>query len=105
MPRRLLLPTLCIASTICLAATADAGQAARAATVARPAAPAADPGYLAPPIREEPTPVITSLKGVGTANAVAEARMTPQILKEFCSERAQSYQSTAQCMGPFANNP
>jgi hypothetical protein len=80
----------------------SSGQASRAAAIAKPAAPA-DPGYLAAPIREEPSPTITSLKGAGTANAVAEARMTPQILKEFCSERAQYYQSTAQCMGQFAN--
>ena len=110
MPRRLLLPTLCIASTLCLGATVHAqtpprpssGQAARPATI-RPAAPAADLGWLSAPIREEPSPAITSLKGAGTANAVAEARMTQQALTEFCSANAQYYKSTAHCVGQFAN--
>jgi hypothetical protein len=111
MSRRPLLATLCIASTLCLVATASAqtaprpgsGQAARPATIAKPAAPAANLGSLAPAIREEPSPTITSLKGVGTANAVAEARMTQQTLKEFCAANAQSYKDTAHCVGQFAN--
>jgi len=58
---------------------------------------------LSAPIREEPSPAITSLKGAGTANAVAEARMTQQALTEFCSANAQYYKSTAHCVGQFAN--
>jgi hypothetical protein len=85
-----------------LVAPAYAQTASRPAAIAKPAA-RAELGYLAAPIREEPSPAITSLKGVGTVNAVAEARMTPPILKEFCSERAQYYQTTAQCVGQFAN--
>jgi hypothetical protein len=103
MPRRLLLPTLCIASTLCLVASAHAQTAPRPATIAKPATPARDLGWLAAAIRDEPSPAITSIKGVGTASAVAEARMTPQVLKEFCSEKAQYYQSTAQCVGQFSN--
>jgi hypothetical protein len=103
MSRRLSLATFCIACTLCLVATANAQTAARPATIAKPAVPAADLGSLAAAIREEPSPAITSLKGVGTANAVAEARMTPQILKEFCSTNSQYYKSMAQCAGQFEN--
>ena len=111
MLRRFLLPTLCIACTLCLVAAAHAqtalrlssGQAARPATIAKPAAPAEDLGWLDAPIREEPTPPITSLKGVGTANAVAEARMTQKALTEFCSANAQYYKSMADCVAQFAN--
>jgi hypothetical protein len=111
MFRRLLIPTLFIALTFCLATTVSAqtaprpslGQAARPAQIAKPATPAADLGSLAAPIREEPSPTITSLKGAGTANAVADARMTPQVLKEFCSANAQYYKSTAHCVGQFGN--
>jgi hypothetical protein len=81
----------------------SSGQAARPATVGKPAAPA-DLGYLAAPIREEPSPAITSLKGVGTANAVAEARMTQQVLSEFCSANAQHYTSRAHCVETVGGN-
>jgi hypothetical protein len=103
MLRRTLLAILSIASTLCLVATVHAQTAARPATIAKPAAPAADLGVLAPAIREEPSPAITSLKDAGTAHALAEARMTQQTLKEFCSANAQQYASTAQCVGQFAN--
>jgi hypothetical protein len=103
MFRRLLFPTLFIALTLCLVVTVHAQTAARPAQIAKPAAPAANLGSLAPAIREEPSPAITSLKGVGTANAVAEARMTQQILAEFCAANTQYYKSTAQCVGQFAN--
>jgi hypothetical protein len=89
-------------ATVISAAEASAQTTPRAATIARPA-PAADLGSLAAPIREEPSPAITSLKGVGTANAVAEGRVTQQVLKEFCSANAQYYKSAADCVGQFAN--
>lgn len=98
MPRRLLFAPLCIASTLCLVATADARQAPRPATIAKPAAAAPDLGWLAAPLREDPSPAITSIKGVGTANAVAEARMTQKVLTEFCSANGQFYESTAKCV-------
>jgi hypothetical protein len=104
MPRRLLLASFFIASTLCLPATVDARQAARPATIAKPAAPTLDLGWLSAPIREEPSPAITSLKGVGTANAVAEARLTPQILTEFCSSHAQHYASRAHCVETVGGN-
>jgi hypothetical protein len=103
MSRRALVASLCIASTLGLVATVNAQTAARPATIAKPAAPAANLGSLAPAVREEPSPTITSLKGVGTTNAVAEARMTQQTLKEFCSANAQQYASAAQCAGQFGN--
>src|SRR5262245_12639768 len=102
MLRRTLLPTFFIACTICLVA-ASAQTPARPATIAKPAAPAPDLGWLAAPIREEPSPAITSLKGAGTANAVAEARMTQKTLADFCSANAQYYKNTAHCVGQFAN--
>ena len=39
-----------------------------------------------------------SIKGVGTANAMAEARLSPQELAEFCTENAHHYQSAAACL-------
>src|SRR5688500_3671536 len=103
MSRRPQLLTLCIACTLSLVAAAHAQTAARPATIAKPAAAAADLGWLAAPIREEPSPALTSLKGVGTANAVAEARMTQKVLAEFCSANAQYYKSLADCVAQFAN--
>jgi hypothetical protein len=61
---------------------------------AKPAPPA---GVLAPGVREEPSPTIVSIKGAGTANAVAEALMTAQTLKEHCQENARPYPSGAAC--------
>ena len=98
---RTFLPTLCIAFTLSLLTTAHAQTSARPATVAKSAAPAADLGSLAAPIREEPTPAITSLKGVGTANAVAEARITQKVLTEFCAANAQHYKSVKHCADTF----
>jgi hypothetical protein len=94
---------LSLACTLCVVATAGGQTAARPAQIAKPAAPARDLGRLAAPIREEPSPAITSLKGAGTATAVAEARMTPQVLKEFCSANSQYYASTAACVSQFGN--
>jgi hypothetical protein len=116
MMLRFLLPTLGIACSLSLAAPVHAqtaqssGQAARPATIAKPAAPAAparDLGWLGAPLREDPSPAITSLKGVGSANAMAEARMTQKVLSEFCSANGQFYKSEAHCVatkqGQFAN--
>jgi hypothetical protein len=101
------LAVLSIACTLGLVATVHAQTAARPATIAKPAAPAADLGWLAAPLREDPSPAITALKGVGTTNAVAEARMTQQILTEFCSAHGQFYNSLKHCVatkqGQFAN--
>src|SRR5688572_16010637 len=103
MLRRCLLPILGLACSLSLVATMHAQTAARPAQIAKPAAPARDHGWLSSPLREEPSPAITSLKGAGTANAVAEARMTQKVLTEFCSANAQYYKSTAHCVGQFAN--
>jgi len=61
-----------------------------------PAAPQA--GWLANPLHEEPSPAIVSIKGVGTANATAEARMKQQDLATYCKENAQQYASAAACL-------
>src|SRR5688572_25925767 len=103
MLRRCLLPILGLACSLSLVATMHAQTAARPAQIAKPAAPARDLGWLSSPLREEPSPAITSLKGAGTANAVAEARMTQKVLAEFCSANAQYYKSLADCVAQFAN--
>ena len=74
---------------------------AHAGAQAKPAAPA---GWLAPGVREEPAPTIVSLKGAGTANAVAEARMTAQALKDHCQENASQYPSAAACLKQMQTN-
>jgi hypothetical protein len=88
---------------MCLVASVHAQTAARPATIAKPAAPSVDLGSLAAPIREEPTPSITSITGVGTANAVAEARVTQKVLTEFCSANKQYYSSLKHCADTFGN--
>ena len=105
MSRRLLLAVLFLACTFCVVTIANAQTAARPATIAKPAAPAADLGSLAAPIREEPSPTISSLKGVGTANAVAEARMTQQVLKEFCSANASTTRARRSVWGSSRTRP
>jgi hypothetical protein len=94
MSRHVLLPVLIVALMLA-AVDASAQTAARPAAAAKPAA---DLGWLSAPIREEPSPAITSLKGVGSASAVAEARMTPKVLSEFCTENARHYPSAAACL-------
>lgn len=77
---------------------AAAGLGAQTRSQRAPAQPAAEAAWLGSPIREEPSPTVTALRGVGTANAMAEARMTQQELATFCKEHAQSYQSAAACL-------
>jgi hypothetical protein len=107
MLRRPLLPILSFAFLLGLVPTLHAQTAARPAQVAKPAAPAKDLGWLGAPDHSDPSPVITALKGVGTANAVAEARMTQQVLAEFCSANGQYYKSMKDCVstkqGQFGN--
>ena len=79
----------------------------RPATIAKPAAPARDLGWLAAPIREEPSPAITSLKGVGTANAMAEARMTAEgpdgVLLGERASTTRAWRHCVQKQSEFAN--
>ena len=97
MYRRLLLAALaCV--TVISAADVNAQTTPRAATVTKPAVPASDLGWLGAPDREDPSPAITSLKGVGTSNAVAEARMTQKVLTEYCAQKAQLYPSAPACV-------
>jgi hypothetical protein len=70
---------------------ADLAAQARAAT-------GAPTGWLASPIREEPSPALTSLSGVGTANAAAEARMTPQGLTDHCQAQAHLHPTATACL-------
>ena len=89
---------LVVVAFVFLTAVADAqtrGQRAPAPT-AKPAP--APTGWLGSPVREDPSPAIVSLRGVGTANAMAEARMTQQVLTEYCGENAQAYPSAAACL-------
>jgi hypothetical protein len=86
-----------------LVVSVHAQTGARPATIAKPAASAVDLGSLAAPIREEPSPAITSIKGAGTANAVAEARMTQNVLTEFCAANKQYYSSVKHCFDTFGN--
>jgi hypothetical protein len=81
-----------------LASAADAQARGQrpSAPVAKPAA--APAAWLANPIREEPSPAIVSLKGAGTANANAEARMTQQAINDHCVANAQHYPSAAACL-------
>jgi hypothetical protein len=104
MSRQLLLAALFTASALCLVATVQAQTAARPAAPAKPAAPATDLGWLAAPLREHPSPAITSLKGVGTANAVAEARLTQKVLTEFCAANGQYYKNLAHCIETQGGN-
>ena len=60
--------------------------------------PQAQPAILASAIREEPSPVITTIKGVGSANAVAEARMNATVLGDHCAAHATVYPSRAACL-------
>jgi hypothetical protein len=96
MRHRPIVVSLCVASLFSLAGGVDAQTARpRAATTAKPAQEA---GWLANPIREHPSPDIVSLKGAGTANAVAEARMAPKAIEAHCSENARVYTNAAACM-------
>ena len=81
-----------------LASAADAQARGQrpSAPVAKPAA--APAAWLANPIREEPSPAIVSLKGAGTANANAEARMTQQAINDHCVANPQHYPSAAACL-------
>ena len=86
MSCRFLIRVLGVASVFLLPAAASA-QAGVAQT-----------GWLSSADHEEPSPVITSLKGVGTASATAEARMMPKDLNAYCSEHAQYYTNAAACL-------
>jgi hypothetical protein len=61
-------------------------------------------GWLASAIREEPSPNIVSIKGVGTANAMAEARFTTQDFTAHCKENAQHHPSAAACLKHMQTN-
>jgi hypothetical protein len=95
MYRRPLLAGFSITCLLALVHDVSAQTAGRAATAAKPAAA---PGWLGSPIREEPSLTIVSIRGVGTANAMAEARLSPQELAAFCKENAHLYQSAAACL-------
>ncbi|HLG54868.1 MAG TPA: hypothetical protein VI485_06030 [Vicinamibacterales bacterium] len=94
MRRRPSLAVLCFTGLLAVAYDVDAQTTGRAATAAKPAAPS----WLGSPIREEPSPTIVSIRGVGTANAMAEARLSPQELASFCKENAHLYQGAAACV-------
>jgi len=87
MRYRLLTRILGVASVVLLPAAASAQ-----------AAGISQAGWLSNADHEEPSPVITSLKGAGTATATAEARMMPKDLNGYCSEHAQHYTNAAACL-------
>jgi len=87
MQRRFLIRVIGVASIFLLPAAASAQAAGLSQT-----------GWLSNADHEEPSPVITSLKGAGTANASAEARMMPKDLNAYCSDHEQYYTSAAACL-------
>lgn len=72
----------------------------KAPAAARPAqaAPQRSVEWLSNPDREGPSPTIFAKTGVGTANAVAEARVSAQRLRAHCTEEAQYYTSVDECV-------
>jgi hypothetical protein len=88
-----------VAMAVCLFVNGSVAAAqARGQRPATAPTPAAEPAILGSPDREDPHPTITSLKGVGTPNAVAEARVTPQTMRDYCAERTHLFTSAAACL-------
>ena len=88
-----------VAMAVCLFVNGSVAAAqARGQRPATAPTPAAEPAILGSPDREDPHPTITSLKGVGTPNAVAEARVTPQTMRDYCAERTHLFTSGAACL-------
>ena len=91
---------LFIACFFLLPAVTDAAQARGQGATAKPAA---DLGWLGAPDRQDPSPTIVSKKGVGTANAVAEARITPPAIASHCSENERFFPSRQACVKQFTD--